>query len=183
MILGNVLAFAAMYSEGGEGGGGLLSVNPGLAFWTVLTFLLLLVILRKVAWTPILQALDEREAKIKESLEQAEKAQSEAKALIEENRQNMSKAEDEARKLLADAQKIAERNIEASRGEAKAQAERIIADAQQEIDRKKQEALNEIKGQIAELSVAIAEKVIRKNLSEQVQKDVIDQYINELQKN
>lgn len=183
MIFGYVLAFAARYSGGGESEGGLLSVNPGLAFWTVLIFVLVLIILKFVAWKPILAALDERETKIRESLELAEKAKKEAAELIAENKQTMLKAEEEAKKVLTDAQKIAESNIAKSRDEAKVQAEKLIADAQLEIDRKKHEALNEIKNQIAELSVAVAEKVLRKNLSGQVQSEVIDQYINDMQKN
>ncbi|MBI2419557.1 MAG: F0F1 ATP synthase subunit B [Ignavibacteriales bacterium] len=183
MIFGYVLAFAARYSEGGEGGGGLLSVNPGLAFWTVLIFVLLLIILKKVAWKPILEALDEREAKIKESLELADKAKKEAAELIAENKQTLQKAEEEAKKILVEAQKIAQDNITKSHDEAKLQAQRIVKEAQAEIDSKKHEALSEIKNQIAELSVAVAEKVLRKSLSGQVQKEVIDEYINDIQKN
>lgn len=183
MIFGYVLAFAARYSEGGEGGGGLLSVNPGLAFWTVLIFVLLLIILKQVAWKPILAALDEREVKIRESLELADKAKKEAAELIAENKQTLQKAEEEAKKILLDAQRIAESNINKSHDAAKAQADKIIADANAEIDRKKQEALTEIKNQISEISIAVAEKILRKNLSGEIQKETIDQYINDLQKN
>ncbi|MDP1994372.1 MAG: hypothetical protein Q8K40_03905, partial [Ignavibacteria bacterium] len=93
----SILALSALFASSEEGGsGGLLSVNPGLAFWTVLTFLILLFILKKFAWKPILAALDEREQKIKDSLLMAEKANEEAKQMIEDNKKQLLLAEDEA---------------------------------------------------------------------------------------
>ncbi len=184
MILGTLFAFAARYAESEEGGGGsLLSVNPGLAFWTVLIFLILLFILKKVAWKPILTALDERETKIKESLELAEKAKQEAAIMIEENKKSMAKADEAAQKVLAESKAYAEQVKEQMLEQSKIQADKMIADASAEIERKKQEAFTELKNQVAEISVQIAEKIIQKNLDPEKQKEVIDSYIKDIRKN
>ena len=92
------LLFAVIVSEGSSGG--LLDVNPGLMIWTVVTFILLLFILKKVAWKPILNSLNERETFIKDSLDKAEKARIEAEKMFEENKANLEKAEEEAQKVI-----------------------------------------------------------------------------------
>ena len=102
----NNMVFAL--SAGGENGG-LLDVSPGLIFWTVITFLILLFILKKMAWKPILSSLDERENKIKESLEKAEFARTEAEKLIAENKSNLAKAEEDAQKIIAQGREYAEK--------------------------------------------------------------------------
>ena len=96
-MLSNLL-LAVIASEGG--GGGLMDVNPGLMIWTVITFIILLIILKKIAWKPILTALDKRENDIKESLAQAEKAKEDAKKILEENQANLAKAEEESKKII-----------------------------------------------------------------------------------
>ncbi|NUN10124.1 MAG: F0F1 ATP synthase subunit B [Ignavibacteriaceae bacterium] len=176
-----VLLMYAAYSEGE--GGGLLSVNPGLAFWTVLIFLLLLLILKKFAWKPILESLDERENKIKESLESAEKARNDAQVLIEENRKNLAKAEEEAKKIIEESRTYAERVKTQIMEDSKAQAAKVIENATAEIDRKRQEMFSDLKNQIADISVEIAEKIIRKNLDKTAQSDIINKSIDEIRKN
>lgn len=184
MILSTLLAFYAFSGgEHGGGEGGLLSVDGGLAFWTVLTFVILLIILRKTAWKPILEALDKREKEIAESLAQAEEARKATARLIEENKSSMSKNNEEAQKILAEAKRTAEEQKNKMLEESKAQAKKIVADAQDEIDRKKVEAINEIKGQVASLAIEIAEKIIRQDLNSDVLKKAADKYIDEIQKN
>ena len=100
------ITLAVIASEGGNGG--LLDVNPGLMVWTVVTFLVLLFILKKVAWKPILTALDKRENDIKESLAQAEKANEEAKQILEQNQANLVKAEEESKKIIEQSRAYAE---------------------------------------------------------------------------
>jgi F-type H+-transporting ATPase subunit b len=183
MILGTLFAFAARYAESEEGGSKLLSVDYGLAFWTVLIFLILLLILKKVAWKPILTALDEREQKIKESLELAEKAKQDAAIMLEENKKSMAKADEAAQKVLAESKVYAEQVKTQLLEQSKEQAQKMIAEASKEIERKKQEAFTELKDQVAEISVLIAEKLIQKNLDSGKQKEVIDSYIKDIRKN
>jgi F-type H+-transporting ATPase subunit b len=181
-MIANILAFSSMYS-GDEGGGGLLSVNEGLAFWVVLTFLILVFVLTKFAWKPIIAALNEREKNIKDSLELAEKSKEESKRLLEENKSNLHKAEEESRKIIGEARVFAESLKNQIMEESKVQSQKIIASASEEIERKKEEAFGELKNQVAEISLQIAEKVIKQNLNTKLNAEVIDKYINELQKN
>lgn len=180
----SILALSAMFASGEEGGSsGLLSVNPGLAFWTVLTFLLLLLILKKFAWKPILSALDEREQKIKDSLLMAEKANEEARQMIEENKKQLLLAEDEAKKIVDQSRIYADKLKSQLLEESKAQSQKLIANASQEIERKKLEAFDELKNQVADLSLSIAEKILKQNVDKNSNAEMIKKYIDEIQKN
>jgi len=175
------ITLAVIASEGGNGG--LLDVNPGLMIWTVVTFIVLLFVLKKVAWKPILAALDKRENDIKESLAQAEKARDEAKMILEENQANLAKAEEESRKIIEQSRTYAESLKEQLMRESKEQAKKIVDDASSEIQRNKDAAFEELKGQIAEIAVGAAEKIIRDTLDAQKSKQVIDKYLNDVTKN
>jgi F-type H+-transporting ATPase subunit b len=175
------ITLAVIASEGGNGG--LLDVNPGLMIWTVVTFILLLLILKKVAWKPILSALDKRENDIKEALLQAEKAKDEAKKILEENQASLAKAEEESKKIIEQSRDYAESLKEQMITESKDQAKRIVDEASSEIQRKQDAAFEELKGQIAEIAVNAAEKIIRESLDAQKSKQVVDRYLNEVNKN
>lgn len=167
----------------GGGNGGLLDVNPGLMIWTVITFIVLLLILKKVAWKPILTALDKRESDIKESLAQAEKAKDEARKILEENQANLAKAEEESKKIIEQSRAYAESLKEQMIKDSKEQAKKIVDEAASEIQRKKDSAFEELKGQIVEIAVNAAEKIIRESLDAQKSKQVVDKYLNEVAKN
>jgi F-type H+-transporting ATPase subunit b len=173
----NILAFAP------ESGGSLIDVNPGLIFWTVVTFLILLFVLKKVAWKPILSALDQREASIRESIERAEKAKAEAQKILDENKSNLAKAEGESRKLIEQSREYAEKMKNQILQEGKEQSKKIIEDAAAEIDRRKDAAFNELKNQIADIAIQAAEKLLNEKLDPQTHKKITDKYINELTKN
>jgi F-type H+-transporting ATPase subunit b len=175
------ITLAVIASEGGNGG--LLDVNPGLMIWTVITFIVLLFILKRVAWKPILTALDKRENDIKESLAQAEKAKDEAKKILEENQANLAKAEEESKKIIEQGRTYAQSFKEQLIKDSKDQAKKIVDDASSEIQRRKDAAFEELKGQIAEIAVNAAEKIIKESLDAQKSKQVIDKYLNEVTKN
>ncbi len=175
------ITLAVIASEGSNGG--LLDVNPGLMIWTVITFIVLLLILKKVAWKPILTALDKRENDIRESLVQAEKAKDEAKQILEENQANLAKAEEESRKIIEQSRTYAESLKEQLMKESKAQAKKIVDDASSEIQRNKDAAFEELKGQIADIAVNAAEKIIRESLDAQKSKQIVDKYLNDVTKN
>lgn len=167
----------------GGGGGGLLSVDQGLAFWTTLTFLLLLFLLKKFAWKPILTALQQRELAIKESLEQAEKAKEEAKKILQQNEANLVKAEEEAKKIIEQSRQYAENLKQQILNESKLQAKKLIDDATSEIERKKNASLDELKNQIAQIAVDAASKIIKENLDSEKNKNLVQDYIKEISKN
>ena len=166
-----------------ESGGSLIDVNPGLIFWTWVTFIALMIVLYKFAWKPILNALKQRENAIKDSLEQAEKAKEESKQILSENQNSLAKAEDEARKIIEQSKHYAEGLKEQILKDSKEQAKKLIEEASAEIDRKKDAAFSELKNQVAEISVKAAEKILRENLDAQKNKQIVDKYISDISKN
>lgn len=182
LIYTALIALLAM-AGGEENKGGLLNVEPGLIIWTVIIFVILLFVMKKFAWKPILTALDEREKSIKDSLEKAEIAQQEAQRLIEENKKNIAKADEEAQKVITQSREYAAKLKEQMLQESKEQAKLILDDATAEIDRKKHEAFDELKTKVAELAINAAEKIIRESLNTEQHKKIVKQYIDELPKN
>ena len=184
MIANTLFAFVALVVSDTEGGGGgLLSVNGGLAFWTVLTFLLLLFLLSKFAWKPILSSLKQREDAIKDSLEQAEKAKDEAKQILAQNQNSLAKAEEESKKIIEQSRVFAENLKEQLLKESKEQAQKLVSDATAEIERKKNAAFDELKNQIADISIQAAEKILKENLDADKNKKLVDKYISDISKN
>ncbi len=184
MIANLLFALIALVVSETEGGSaGLLSVNGGLAFWTTLTFILLLILLTKFAWKPILSALKQREAAIKDSLEQAGKARDEAKQILLENQNSLAKAEEESKKIIDQSRLYAENLKEQMMKDSKEQSKKLIEEASAEIDRKKNAAFDELKNQIAEISVQAAEKILKENLDADKNKKLVDKYISDISKN
>ncbi len=173
----------AVLAVASEGGGSLIDVNPGLIFWTIVTFLILLFILKRAAWKPILSALEEREAAIRESLEKAEKAKEEAKMVLEQNKTNLAAAGEEAKKIVDQSRAYADKVKEQIIQESKEQARKIITDASAEIERKKETAFDELKIQVAEIAVNAAERILRETLDKKSNKKLVNDYINEIAKN
>ena len=181
MLAASTLALLAFGSEGSSGS--LIDINPGLMIWTLVTFVLLLFILKKVAWKPILTALDQRETAIKESLEKAEKAKEEAQRILYENQASLSKAEEESRKIVEQGRVYAEKLKEQMLKDSKEQAQKILSEATAEIDRKKEAAFGELKSQIADLVIQTTEKVLGETVDKNIHKKITDKYINEITKN
>ena len=167
----------------GSSNGSLLDVNPGLIIWTIVTFLILLFILKKVAWKPILSALDQREKDIKDSLEKAEKAKEDAQRILDENQANLAKAEEESKKIIEQSRSYAENLKEQMLKESKEQSKKIIEDAAEEIDRKKDSAFEELKDQVAKIAVTAAEKIMKQNLDADKNKRIVDSYLKDIMKN
>ncbi|MGE5680840.1 MAG: F0F1 ATP synthase subunit B [Bacillota bacterium] len=176
------LAFIAL-QEAEEHKGGLLDVNPGLIFWTVITFVILLFILKKVAWKPILGALEERETFIKDSITRAETARNDAEKLLEENKANLARAEEEAQKIIAQGREFSEKLKAQMLAESKEQARKMIEDATAEIKRKNVEDFEALKSQVAQIAVQAAEKILRENLDKEKQEKLVNKFIDELPKN
>lgn len=173
------LMLLAFYG-GAEKSGSPLDVNPGVILWTVVTFILLLLVLKKIAWKPILNSLNEREMFIKNSLIKAEKAQKEAENLVAENKINLSKADEEAQKIIEQSRELAEKLKIQILEESKVQAKKMILDATTEIERKNREAFNELKGQVADIAVNAAEKILRENLDKEKHVEMINKYLDDL---
>ncbi|HLV39125.1 F0F1 ATP synthase subunit B [Xanthomarina sp.] len=143
----------------------LITPGLGLVFWTVITFLFLLVILKKFAWKPILGAVGEREDGIKKALASAENARKEMENLHADNERILKEARAEREALLKDARDIKVKLIDEAKAEAETQANKIIEQAQAAIEGEKRAAMAELKNHVANLSIEIAEKVVRAELS------------------
>jgi F-type H+-transporting ATPase subunit b len=152
----------------------------GLFFWQILILVLLVWLLNKFAWKPILNAVNEREEGIKKALEEADKARQEMAELNASNEKILKEARAEREKMLKDAREIKEALISEAKDEAKMQADKIITQAKTTIENEKQAAIVELKKQVAELSVGIAEKVIKEELSNKdKQIKLIDKMLDE----
>jgi len=158
----------------------LLNPEPGTLFWTAATFILLLLILKRMAWGPILQTLAEREKRIREALEKAEATQKEAAAAMARHQESLEAAKREAQDLLAKSRKTAEAVKEEILQKAQTAAANILERAKREINLEREKAVAELKKQAAELSIMIASKLIGKSLSKDEHKKLIEQSIKEM---
>jgi F-type H+-transporting ATPase subunit b len=162
----------------------LLTPGTGLVFWQLITFLGLFFILAKFAWKPILGGLKEREESIQQALDAAEKAKLEMASLKSDNEKLLKEAREERDKILRDARTASNQMHEEAQASAKKTADKIIADAKSIITTEKQAALNDIKAQVAMFSLEIAEKLIKKNLSDdKSQKELTETLIKDLKLN
>ena len=137
----------------------------GLFFWQLVLFIGLVLLLRKFAWKPILDAVEKREDGIKDALDAAEKAKLEMTNLQADNEKLLKEARAEREAMLTDARDIKNKTIEDAKGEAQEQANKIIEQAHAAIQGEKKAAMVELKNHVASLSLEIAEKVVRTELS------------------
>ncbi len=163
---------------------GLVIPDYGLLFWMVLTFLIVMFILKKFAWRPILSSLKEREDSIENALESAKKARDEMGKLQADNEKVLAEARNERNEMLKEAKEVKQNIIQEAKGAATKEAEKIIESARQEIQNEKTAAINEMKESIASLSVQIAEKILKKQLDDPAkQKDLMNQYLKNIKLN
>ena len=155
----------------------LLEVNPlvlpdiGLVFWNTIAFLVLLIVLGKFAWKPMLKAIAERESGIEEALLRADKMKAEIAAMQNENEALLAKAREERAGMIKDAKETADKMFSEAKDKAKQEYERIISDAQLAITQQKNAALTEVKNQVGSLVVEVAEKILRKELSNKAEQE------------
>ena len=138
----------------------------GLFFWQLILFVALVFLLHKFAWKPILNSVNEREDGIKNALDEAENARKEMQNLNADNERILKEARAQRDNLLKEAREMKEGIISEAKNEAQAQATKIVAQAQETIQAEKQAAITDLKNQVAELSVGIAEKVVRGELAD-----------------
>lgn len=139
--------------------------SVGLFFWQTLLFVALILLLKKFAWKPILDAVNEREQGIKDALDSAEQAKQEMANLQADNEKLLKEARVERDAMLKEARDIKNKMINDAKEEAKGEADKMVAQAQAAIESEKKAAIADLKNQVASLSLEIAEKVVRENLS------------------
>ena len=139
--------------------------SVGLFFWQTLLFVALILLLKKFAWKPILDAVNEREQGIKDALDSAEQAKQEMANLQADNEKLLKEARAERDAMIKEARDIKNKMINDAKEEAKGEADKMVAQAQAAIGSEKKAAIADLKNQVASLSLEIAEKVVRENLS------------------
>lgn len=156
----------------------------GLIFWMTVTFVIVLFLLKKFAWKPILSIIKEREKSIAEALESAEAAKREMKNLKAGNEKLLAEARLERDKILKEATEIKESLINDAKGKAKIEADKIISSARETINNEKNAAIAELKNQVATLSIDIAEKILKSELSnEDKQKALVSSLLQDVKLN
>ena len=160
----------------------LVKLDPGLFIWTILTFLLLLMVLAKFAWKPLLEMLDERQKSIDDSLLSAEKARQELEGINQKSEAILSKSRTEAQTIVTDAKSAADKLKEDIVLKAKKEADGQLEKAKNQISVEKDKALLEIRQEIVDLSITVAEKIIKKNISKDDNASIIEDSLNKLDK-
>ena len=144
----------------------LITPDVGLLFWTLVSFIILYIILRKFAWGPILGAVKEREESIKAALDAADNAKKEMENLKADNEKILNEAKTERETMLKEAREMKSKLISDAENEAKAKAKTMVEAAKTAIQNEKNSAMNELKNTVVDLSVGIAEKLISEELAD-----------------
>lgn len=162
----------------------LVKPSIGLIFWMVVSFSIILFLLRKFAWKPILGMIKERELSIENALASAENAKAEMIALQSNNEKILADARNERDLLLKDAREIREKMISEAKGIATKEGERMLTIARENIQNEKMAAITELKNQVATLSIEIAEKILKSELSsDEKQKTLVNTLLKDVNLN
>ena len=158
----------------------MLEIAPNVAFWTIVNFILLLIVLKKFAWKPILAIIEKREMKIRDTLDRADKAQEEAEQKLQEYKEMIEKGRKESLEIIEQgrqrAQKLHDEIVNKAAGESLA----ILNKAKNEIELEREKALKEIKATVADISVSLASKMLEKSISPEDHRELINNAIKEL---
>lgn len=160
----------------------MLEINPGLILWTILTFVIVLVILRRTAWKPLLTALKEREDSIRTSLHDAEEARNQAQKLLDENKKLMASAEEQSQRIIKEGRDMAERLKAEILEKANASSQQMVVQAREEIQREKESALTQLRSEVADLAITAAGKILDANLDPAKQRAIVDAAIRDINK-
>ncbi len=158
----------------------LLRFEPGLMIWTVITFVVLLVALHKIAWGPLLAALDERERKIADALGQAEKARQESAGAAEETQRKIAEAVQHAQQIVQNARDEADQARKQMLEEARSEAQRVVDQGLQRLEAEQRAALSDIRKTTADLAIQAAGRLIQSSMTPEQQRDVVERFLNEL---
>jgi F-type H+-transporting ATPase subunit b len=159
----------------------LVQPDPGLFIWTILTFLVLLLLLAKFAWKPLLLALDSRQVSIRKALDDADQAKRELERLQQQSTQIIQEARVAAESIVEKSRSDAEKVREDLKLKAKEEAESILRNAQRQIEAQTRQAVKDIRNEVADMAVLIASKVLERNVSKADNERLIDEALNQMQ--
>jgi F-type H+-transporting ATPase subunit b len=158
----------------------LIQVTPGLMIWTIVCFLITLFVLKRYAFGPIQKAIDERRDRIRQSLEEADRAREEARRLLEEHRKLIAGAQTDAEEILSEARRVADANERRMREELEADRQRRFEETRKQIEAETRRALEQIRVEVVDLSMLAASKVTRKSLDDDDHRRLIEEAVGEL---
>ena len=158
----------------------LVQVDPGLYIWTIVIFLVLLFLLMKFAWKPLLAMLEKREDNIRQSLLDAEKARDELVNVKEDTEKLLSQARNESQAIVAAGKKTAERMKDEIVEKAQFKSDALLVDAKKQIEIEKNRAIADVKAEVVNLSIAVAKKLIRKNLTKEDNLKLINESLSSI---
>jgi F-type H+-transporting ATPase subunit b len=158
----------------------LIQVTPGLMFWTIVCFLVVLFVLKKYAFGPIQQQIDQRRERIESAINEADNARAEARNLLEEHKKLIGQAKTESEEILAEARRVADAQRERVREETEEDRQRRLEETKRQIEQATTQALGQIRDEVGKLSLLAAEKITRKSLNEDDQKRLIDEALSEI---
>ncbi|NLB64175.1 MAG: F0F1 ATP synthase subunit B [Fibrobacter sp.] len=159
----------------------LLQFDPGVGIWTLITFGLLVLLLRKFAWKPILGSMDAREKKIKDSIDNAERLKKATEEQSIKQKEMLEQTRIEAAEIISEARKTAEELKDNVINSAKEEKAKILDSANKDINQLTQQAKNELRDFVGEIAIGAAEKIIRKSLDDKVSQKIVDEYIEEIE--
>jgi F-type H+-transporting ATPase subunit b len=154
--------------------------EPGLIIWTLISFFILLILLKKVAFPPILKGMKKREETIKQQLEEAQKTKKEAQNILEDYRRQLAEARSEAQKIINEGKSLGENMRKEIVQKAQAESNQIVKRAQEEIELQKQKAILELQEKIADLSIMAATKIINKSLNTEDNRRLVEEYVSKV---
>jgi F-type H+-transporting ATPase subunit b len=158
----------------------LIQVTPGLMIWTIVCFLITLFVLKRYAFGPIQTLIDQRRARIRDALEEADSARKEARGLLEEHRKLIGQAKSEAEEILGETRKVADANERRMREETEADRQRRLEETRRQIEAETRRALEQIRAEVADLSLIAAEKVTRRSFADEDHRRLIQEAVDEL---
>jgi len=160
--------------------GGIADINPGLTLWAAITFLLLVVVLGKFAWGPIVKMLDDREKTIREAIESAKKERAEAERLLAEQKASLAAASREAAELAKRNQLEVETLRQELTAKARKEADDLVAGARKQIVEETSKAATQLRGMVADLAIEAAGKLVKANLDDKTQRQLVEDYLKQL---
>jgi F-type H+-transporting ATPase subunit b len=163
--------------------GGLTDINPGLTLWTGITFLVLLVVLGKFAWGPIVKMLAERERTIRDAIDSAKKERAEAERMLAEQKESLLRAQREAAEIAKRNAQEVEKLRQELTDRARKEADELIATARRQVVEEIAKAKGELKAQVVDLAIDAAARLVKANLDEKAQRALVEEYIAQLPAN
>ena len=178
LVLGTATTVAA--SEGG--GGALLQPEIGTIFWTLITFLIMVGILRRFAWNPLLGAIDAREKSIRDAIEQADRDREQAEGLVKEHRDLVTEARRERAEAVEQGKRDAERVKDEILAKARAERDHVLRQTEEQLEAGLRKARGELRTTAVDLAILAAEKLLTRNLDDATQRKLVEEHLAELER-